>query len=50
MKALKAYSTEAINRFHQRNVQHTKIGESPQNDLPEPSLPEHDPLTLLEVT
>ena len=42
MKALKAYNTEAINRFHQRKVHNTEIGESPQNDLPEPSVPEND--------
>ena len=42
MKALKAYSTEAISRFHQRKVRNTEIMESPQNDLPEPSVPEND--------
>ena len=50
MKALKAYNTEAINRFHQRKVHNTEIRESPQNDLPEPSVPENDPLTFLKVT
>ena len=42
MKALEAYITEAINRFHQRKVHNTEIVESPQNDLPEPSVPEND--------
>ena len=50
MKALKAYSTEAINRFHQRKVHNTEIVETPQNDLPEPPVPENDPLTFLKVT
>ena len=43
MKALKAYNTEAINRFHQRKVHNTKIVETPQNDPPEPPVPENDP-------
>ena len=43
MKALKAYNIEAINRLHQRKVHNTEIVESPQNDLPEPSIPENDP-------
>ena len=44
MKALKAYNTEAINRFHQRKVHNTEIVETPQNDLPdpEPPVPEND--------
>ena len=42
MKALKAYNTEAINRFHQRKVHNTEILETPQNDLPEPPVPEND--------
>ena len=50
MKALKAYSTEANNRFHQRKIPNTENGESLQNDLPEPSVPEIDPLTLLKLT
>ena len=33
-----------------RKVHNTEIGESPQNDLPEPSVPENDPLTFLKVT
>ena len=48
MKALKAYNTEAINRFHQRKVHHTEIVEPPQNDLPEPSVSENDPPDLPE--
>ena len=51
MKALKAYNTEAINRFHQRKVHNTEIVETPRNDLPEPPVPENDsPLTFLKVT
>ena len=50
MKALKAYNTEAINRFHQRKVHNTEIVETPQHDLPEPPVPENDPLTSLKVT
>ena len=46
MKALKAYNIEAINRLHQRKVHNTEIVESPQNDLPEPSIPENDPPDL----
>ena len=30
MKALKAFNTEAINRFHQRKVYNTKVVEHPQ--------------------
>ena len=36
MKALKAYNTEAISRFHQRKVHNTDIVETPQNDPPGP--------------
>ena len=36
MKALKAYDTEAINRFHQRKVHNTEVVEIPQDDPPEP--------------
>ena len=42
MKTLKAYNTEAINRFHQRKVHNTGIVETPQKDLPEPPVPEND--------
>ena len=48
MKALKAYNTEAINRFHQRKVHNTEIVETPQNDPPEPPVPENDPPDLPE--
>ena len=50
MQALKAYNTEAINRFHQRKVHNTEIVETPQNDLSEPPAPENDPLTFVKVT
>ena len=42
MKALKAYNTEAINRFHQRKVHNTEIVETPQDDPPGPPIPEND--------
>ena len=48
MTALKAYNTEAINRFHQRKVHNTEIVETPRNDLPEPPVPENDPPDLPE--
>ena len=48
MKALKAYNTESINRFHQRKVHNTEIVETPQNDLPEPAVAENDPPDLPE--
>ena len=34
MKALKAYNTEVITRFHQRKVHNTEIVETPQHDPP----------------
>ena len=40
MKALKTYNTEAINRFHQRKVHNTEIVEIPQDDCPEPPVPD----------
>ena len=43
MKALKAYNTEAIIRFHQRKVHTTETVETPQDDLHEPPVPETDP-------
>ena len=46
MKALKAYNTEAINRFHQRKVHNTEIVETPQTDPPGPPVPENDPPAL----
>ena len=48
MKDLKAYNTEAINRFHQRKVHNTEIVETPQDNLPEPPVPENDPPDLPE--
>ena len=42
MKALKAYNTEAINRFHQRKVHNTEIVETPQDEPPGPPVPEND--------
>ena len=48
MKTLKAYNTEAINRFHQRKVHNTEIAETPQNDPSGPPVPENDPTDLPE--
>ena len=48
MKALKAYNTEAISRFHQRKVHNTEIVESPHNDPPGPPVPENDLSNLPE--
>ena len=42
MKALKAYNTEVINRFHQRKVHNTEVVETPQGDPPGPPVPEND--------
>ena len=42
LKALQAYNTEAINRFHQRKVHNTEIVETPQDDPPGPPVPEND--------
>ena len=42
MKALLAYNTEAINRFHQRKVLNTEIVETPQDESPGPPEPEND--------
>ena len=47
MKALKAYNTEAITRFHQRKVHNTEIVETPQDDLPGSPVPENDPPDLI---
>ena len=38
-KALKTYTTEHIKRFHQRKVHNTEVVEIPQDDPPEPSVP-----------
>ena len=48
MKALKAYNTEAITRFHQRKVHDTEIVETLQDDPPGPPVPENDPPDLPE--
>ena len=48
MKALKAYNTEAINRFHQRKVHNTEVVEIPQEDPPEHSIPNNGPSDLPE--
>ena len=42
MKALKAYKTEAISRFHQRKVHNTEITETPQDDPVWPPVLEND--------
>ena len=42
MKALKAYNTEAINRFHQQKVHNTEIVETPQDEPPGPPVPAND--------
>ena len=42
MKALKAYNTEAINRFHQQKVHNTEIVETPQDEPHGPLVPEND--------
>ena len=47
-KALKAYNTEAISRFHQRKVHNTEIVETPQDEPPGPPVPENDLLDLPE--
>ena len=48
MKALKACNTEAINRFHQRKVHNTEVVEIPQDDPPEPPVPDNGPSDLPE--
>ena len=42
LKALRAYITEAMTRFHQRKVHNTEIVETPQDDPPGPPVPEND--------
>ena len=42
MKALKAYNTEAINRFNQRKVHNTDIALTPEDEPPGPLVPEND--------
>ena len=41
LKALKAYNTEAINRFHQRKVHNTEILETHQDEPPGPPVPDN---------
>ena len=48
MEALKAYNTESINRFHQRKVNNTEVVEIPQDDPPEPPVPDNGPSDLPE--
>ena len=48
MISLKAYNTEAINRFHKRKVQNTDVVEIPQEDPPECSVPDSDLSDLTE--
>ena len=48
MKALKAYNTEAITRFHQRKFHNTEIVETPQDDPSGPPVPENDSPDLPE--
>ena len=48
MKALKAYNTEAINRFHQRKVYNTEVVQISQDDPPEPPIPDNGPSDLPE--
>ena len=50
MKALKAYNTEAINRFHQRKVHYSEIVETPQDEPPGPQYLKMTSLTFLKVT
>ena len=42
LKALKAYNTEAISRFHKRKVHNTEIVEEPQDDPPGPPVSDND--------
>ena len=42
LKALKAYKTEAINRFHKKKVHNTEFVEEPQDDPPGPPVSEND--------
>ena len=52
MKALKAYNTETINRFHQRKVHNTEVVEIPQDEPAEepaePPVPDNGPSDLPE--
>ena len=42
MKALKAYNTETITKFHQRKVNNSEIVETLQDDPLGPTVPEND--------
>ena len=48
MKALKAYNTEDINRFHERSLHNTEVVEIPQDDPPQHSVPDTGPSDLPE--
>ena len=48
MRALKAYNTEAINRFHERKLHNTEVVEIPQDDPPQHSVPDTGPPDLPE--
>ena len=48
MKDLKAYNTEAIDRFHQRKVHNTEVVEIPQDDPSEPPVPDSGLFNLPE--
>ena len=49
MVVLKAYITEAINRFHQRKAHNAEFVEIPQDDPPpEPPVPHNGPSDLPE--
>ena len=50
MRGLKAYNTEAINRFHQSKVCKAEVVEIPQDDPPEPSVPDNGPSDFLKET
>ena len=50
MKALKAYNTEAINRFHQRKVHNMKLWKHPKMTLLGPQYLKMTSLTFLKVT
>ena len=50
MKALKAYNTEAINRFHQRKVHNTEIVEPPRMNLLGLQYLKMTSLTFLKLT
>ena len=53
MKVLNAYNTEALNRFNKRKILNTDVVEIPQDDPPEPSVPDSGlsdlPGSVLEI-